>query len=412
MKRTDFFRKIATAVIALLLCQPATFGQTYRRIAGWPDETNRRIESFLNSTLAMKERKVAVFDCDGTLIGQVPHYLSEESMYDFAVANYQDRQDKLSKEKWKICEELAAGDNVAVSYTQRCIDFFAGLTPDELSNAGWVCYQNKFAGKFYPEMKELLANLEEYGFEIWIVTASTELLYQRFVHEQLGIPVDRILGVKSCIRDGIVTDEVVRPIPQDAGKAEVIHTFIKARPLIVGGNSRGDMEMMHESVGVRILVNPDDAKPEQAMGGKTVKSYWENDPMTLIVASDDRPDESIEWTTGKLGVARNPSHPKPLRFSRAKAKNDSGTALERFPNRFYILYRIYFPRQRTEGKRPPKFDRTAYSAESQSVLSTKAQEQAKKSNDKSRQQPDRSPYPGIIRIRLPAHTQSPPGQFI
>ena len=39
MKRTDFFRKIATAVIALLLCQPATFGQTYRRIAGWPDET-------------------------------------------------------------------------------------------------------------------------------------------------------------------------------------------------------------------------------------------------------------------------------------------------------------------------------------------------------------------------------------
>ena len=182
MKRTDFFRKIATAVIALLLCQPATFGQTYRRIAGWPDETNRRIESFLNSTLAMKERKVAVFDCDGTLIGQVPHYLSEESMYDFAVANYKDRQDKLSKEKWKICEELAAGDNVAVSYTQRCIDFFAGLTPDELSNAGWVCYQNKFAGKFYPEMKELLANLEEYGFEIWIVTASTELLYQRFVH--------------------------------------------------------------------------------------------------------------------------------------------------------------------------------------------------------------------------------------
>ena len=160
MKRTDFFRKIATAVIALLLCQPATFGQTYRRIAGWPDETNRRIESFLNSTLAMKERKVAVFDCDGTLIGQVPHYLSEESMYDFAVANYKDRQDKLSKEKWKICEELAAGDNVAVSYTQRCIDFFAGLTPDELSNAGWVCYQNKFAGKFYPEMKELLARVE------------------------------------------------------------------------------------------------------------------------------------------------------------------------------------------------------------------------------------------------------------
>lgn len=43
MKRTDFFRKIATAVIALLFCQPATFGQTYRRIAGW--RTRRTGES-------------------------------------------------------------------------------------------------------------------------------------------------------------------------------------------------------------------------------------------------------------------------------------------------------------------------------------------------------------------------------
>ena len=124
----------------------------------------------------MKERKVAVFRRPRrhAHFGQVPHYLSEESMYDFAVANYQDRQDKLSKEKWKICEELAAGDNVAVvlhAAVHRLLR--RDSTPDELSNAGWVCYQDKFAGKFYPEMKELLANLEEYGFEIWIVTAST-----------------------------------------------------------------------------------------------------------------------------------------------------------------------------------------------------------------------------------------------
>lgn len=68
--------------------------------------------------------------------------------------------------------------------------------------------------------------------------------------------------------------------------------------------------------------------------------------------------------------------------------------------------RTYLPRQRTEAKRPPRFDRTAYSAESPSVLSTKAQEQAKKSNDKNRQRPDEAPIrelsaSAFLRIRNP-----------
>lgn len=311
MKRIRMPLRLLAPVFALLTTWSVARAQTFRPVDGFSAETNRRIEAFLNSTLTMKERKVAAFDCDGTLLGQVPYYLSEESMYDFAKERYEGKTDKASKEKWAICRELAAGDNVAVSYTQRCIDFFAGLTPDELGNVGWRCFRQKYARKFYPEMKQLLANLQEYGFEIWIVTASTELLYQRFIHEELGIPVDRILGVKSCVRDGIVTDEIVRPVPQDEGKAEVIHTFIKARPLVVGGNSRGDMEMMLESAGLRILVNPDPVRPEKAMGGKTVEAFWKDDPNTLIVRCDDMPDEKVAWTTGTLGVQRNMEHPKP-----------------------------------------------------------------------------------------------------
>lgn len=102
-----------------------------------------------------------------------------------------------------------------------------------------------------------------------------------------------------------MTDEVVRPIPQDAGKAEVIHTFIKARPLIVGGNSRGDMEMMLESVGLRVIVNPDDTKPEEAMGGKTVKAFWETDPNTIAVRCNDVPDEGYDWACKAYGIPQN-----------------------------------------------------------------------------------------------------------
>ncbi len=89
-------------------------------------------------------------------------------------------------------------------------------------------------------MKRLIANLKEYGFEVWILTASPEFLYQKFLAEKLGLPDTQILGVKSVVANGKLTDEIIMPIPQDDGKANAIPTFIKARPLIVGGNSRGE----------------------------------------------------------------------------------------------------------------------------------------------------------------------------
>ena len=51
-----------------------------------------------------------------------------------------------------------------------------------------------------------------------------------------------------------MSDEIIMPIPQDDGKAQVIPTYIKAVPLIVGGNSRGDMDMLNESRGLKIVV--------------------------------------------------------------------------------------------------------------------------------------------------------------
>ena len=81
--------------------------------------------------------------------------------------------------------------------------------------------------------------------------------------------------MKSVVVDGVLTNEIVLPIPQDDGKANVIPTFIKTRPLVVGGNSRGDMDMLNQSCGLKIVVNPDDKTvrgPEDGpMHGLTVK---------------------------------------------------------------------------------------------------------------------------------------------
>lgn len=307
--KKHFLLAAAAMVIASLTLSAQTY--EYKPIKGFQDKTNAQIEAFLESTVPMKTRKVAVFDCDGTLFGQAPYYLADEALYEYAKKNYEGKTDAKSKEKMKIVDQLLHGDNVGVDFVQNRVRFLSGLTADEIQAIGNNMFHEKYQNKMYPEMKALIRNLEDYGFEVWILSASPELLYQRFCAEQLGLPEDRILGVKSRVGEGgVVTDELVYPVSQDEGKADVVRTFIKADPLFVGGNSRGDLEMMNTSVGLKIMINPDDKKPEKVAGGKTIKQYWENDPRCIIEYCNDVPTEGIQYVTEEWGVKNNATNAK------------------------------------------------------------------------------------------------------
>lgn len=301
-------------LIAPVICFFTFAGaQTYRPVKSWPVGVNDQLESFLNSTLVIQERKIAVFDCDGTLFGQVPHYLADEALYHFAKVNYEGKKDSLSKKKMQIIDQLLNGNNVGVQYVKERIDFLSGMTTGEVTQMGKNNFHAKYQQKMYPQMRELLANLKEYGFEIWVLSASPEILYQQFVHEELGIPIDRILGVKSVIRNDTVTNTMVLPVPQDEGKADAIQTFIKARPLFAAGNSRGDMEMMNESVGLKMIVNPDNVKVEKGseagdMHGYTVEGYWKKEK-AIIVHCNDVPEGEHKYTSKEWGIKPNKSNP-------------------------------------------------------------------------------------------------------
>lgn len=308
--RTKFFAYFITFFAFTI----SSYAQTYRYITGWSEDINNRIEAFLNTTITMNTRKVAVFDGDGTVIGQAPYYLADEALYRYADLHYKGKTDKLSKKKMAILESMVKdGNNVGKAYVENRVHFLSGMTPTEIEDLGYECYQSSYSNKFYPEMKQLIANLKEYGFEVWILTASPELLYQRFLCEELGIPECNVLGVKSVVVDGKLTDEIIMPIPQDDGKANVIPTFIKTRPLIVGGNSRGDMDMLNQSCGLKIVVNPDNqtirGKEDGPMNGYTVKQYWEKEG-AIIVKCNDTVNQDIKFHTADWGIRTNISNPK------------------------------------------------------------------------------------------------------
>lgn len=64
-------KRLIVTVLASAFCLNLTVNaQTYRHISGWSQDVNDQIEGFLNSTITMNIRKVAVFDSDGTTFGQ------------------------------------------------------------------------------------------------------------------------------------------------------------------------------------------------------------------------------------------------------------------------------------------------------------------------------------------------------
>ncbi|MCF7791015.1 MAG: haloacid dehalogenase-like hydrolase [Victivallales bacterium] len=275
----------------------------YEEIKGFSKKTNQRLKKFFVETKDCKGRKVAVFDCDGTLIGQTPNYLADESLYSYAHNN--------PERKPEVIKEMTTKSNVASNYVTDRIEYWAGMKVTTVENIGAESFEKHYKGKFYPEMLELLKNLTNNGFECWVITASPEVVYEKFVSEKTGIPKNRIIGVKSVIKNGILTDEIVQPIPQDEGKEYTIDTFIKVKPLLAAGNSRGDLEMIETSTKLKMIINPDDTKEKDLFDGMTLKDYAREDGW-LIVNCNDIPEPDFPGITTKVfKIRQNTPHPKP-----------------------------------------------------------------------------------------------------
>jgi len=197
-----------------------------------------------------KGRKIAVFDGDGTVMGQTPHYLADECMYQYAKEN----------PKWnqEILDTITKLSNVSLPYVQYRVKYISGKSSQFYLDLGEKTFDKYYKDKIFQPVKQLISILKDNDFEVWIVTASPEGMYQQFLSKEFDIPITNIIGVKSVIKNGIITNKMVHPIPQDEGKMEAIETFIQDKPLLVAGNSRGDKEMFEFNGDLKIIVNPDE----------------------------------------------------------------------------------------------------------------------------------------------------------
>lgn len=135
---------------------------------------------------------------------------------------------------------------------------------DEARRSGPVVARFHRGLNAYPEIRNLMRALTTIGVEVYIISASQQLLVQGAA-EALGYPVPskRIFGMR-LEREG----ERVLPVPVDTkdypltwrgGKREIIERFLPTPPVLAAGDSDTDFEMLtsFKETEVRLIINRD-----------------------------------------------------------------------------------------------------------------------------------------------------------
>ena len=207
-------------------------------------------EKFIESVLTLDPR-VAAFDCDGTLWSgdagetffawEIKHGVVSADVAQAIRARYAEYK------AGKVSEEDMCGEMVTMH---------AGISESRMMDAATEFMKVSFPGRVFEEMKQLVNRLHTRGCEVWAVSSSNEWVI-RVGMKLFGIEADRILAAKVELKNGIVTDRMVR-IPSGPGKTKALEDVVKKQIDAAFGNSKWDTEMLaHATHGFAVNPNPD-----------------------------------------------------------------------------------------------------------------------------------------------------------
>lgn len=243
-----------------------------------------------------RERRVATFDLDGTLIVERPDYvevlvavqaLREDLAKDPSLSTRQpwqavaeDDADSWRQHAEEVLLAAARGDSLS-DYHRQVRRYLTTAVHPQL--------ERTYASLFYEPMIELIELLRAHEFSIYVVSDSQQEYMRAFSQACLGVAPPRIVGSMIAFRlregttDFLRTDQWWQPLADGDGKAERIRERIAALPIFAAGNSGGDQEMLEltsqADPSLVLLLDHDDAEREfeyhhEAMLEEAGKADW------------------------------------------------------------------------------------------------------------------------------------------
>ncbi|MAT13728.1 MAG: haloacid dehalogenase [Planctomyces sp.] len=222
------------------------------------------------------EDRIATFDNDGTLWCEQPMYFQLAFALDRVKAMAPDHPEWKTQQPFKGVLEgdmktvMAGGEKsllqiIAVTHSGMTTDEFANIVSEWIGTAKHPKTGQRYQDMVYQPMLELLAYLRSNGFKTFIVSGGGIEFMRPWTAAVYGIPPEQVVGssikTEFQMRDGlpvIVRLPEVNFIDDKVGKPVGINQHIGRRPLLAGGNSDGDLQMLQYTT---IPRNPDDATP-------------------------------------------------------------------------------------------------------------------------------------------------------
>jgi len=151
----------------------------------------------------------------------------------------------ITSDHWSVYQAMFM-NNPAKAYSWLA-QINAGLSVEKLREIADDFCRRRRKFPYFEEMKDYLANFQDKGMEIYVVSASVRWALEPFV-EKMGLDRQKILAMETKVRDGIITDEPISPLPFGVGKILAVREKIGCEPKIAFGNTMGDLDMLKAAV--------------------------------------------------------------------------------------------------------------------------------------------------------------------
>ncbi len=234
--------------------------------------------------------RIATFDNDGTLWAEQPIYFQLLFAIDRVNAlapqhpEWNTQEPFASLLKGDMKRALEGGEHaileiVMSTHAGMTTQAFEKIVTDWITTAKHPTTGRLLTEMVYQPMLELLAYLRANDFKTFIVSGGGIEFMRPWTQKVYGIPPEQVIGssikTKYELRDG---KPVIARLPElnfiddKAGKPVGIHQHIGRRPILAGGNSDGDFEMLEwttAGTGLRfgLIVHHTDDKREWAYDG-------------------------------------------------------------------------------------------------------------------------------------------------
>lgn len=278
------------------------------RLPSWrPGATRERLLAFIDSidNVPITER-IALFDNDGTLWCERPQYVQLDFFIDAlrrrvaaepAIAERPEFAALLSGDHAAIGELGIARIAVALAslFDGREPAEFTAAVRDFVDRYRHPTLGSGLGGLVYQPMLELIDELRRHDVTVGVVTGGGTEFVRAVGEELYGVAPELVVGTLigyEMVRadDGAPvlhrTSATIGVANEGAAKVAHIQSHLGRRPLIAGGNSAGDREMMEWAAtgphgGLAILIDHDDAEREFAYESRAA-TFDEDEPITAV----------------------------------------------------------------------------------------------------------------------------------